>query len=196
MRVMILDTSSANLYISFVEDDEEIFSCVRKTINNHSELLLDSIKEGLDSLNLQVKDFDKIIVGIGPGSYTGLRVSLTVAKTFAWTLNIPLYTIDSLDILGSGLFTNNGTYVIMNVAKKNYYYYKVVEVSDSKVKQIYPDSFSSIDEFEEVMNNFPQAQRIFQETWSYSGVNISKSKLLQYVKDIHPLVPNYLRKEI
>ena len=90
MNIMILDTSSPNLYVSFVSDGKEVFQKIIRTVNNHSEVFLDTIKLGLDSLGLKVGDFSKIIVGIGPGSYTGLRVSLTVAKTFAWTKNIEL----------------------------------------------------------------------------------------------------------
>ena len=127
MLEMILDTSSPNLYISFVDGEKEIYTKIVKTINNHSEIFLDNIKMGLDECGLKVEDFSRIIDGIGPGSYTGLRVSLTVAKMFSWTKNIPLYTVNSLYILGSGYYSQDGKYAIMNVAKKNHYYYQLLQ---------------------------------------------------------------------
>ena len=196
MRTMILDTSSPNLFISFVEDGKEIFQKVLKTVNNHSELFLDNVKDGLDKLNLEVKDFDKIIVGIGPGSYTGLRVSLTVAKTFAWTLNIPLYTVNSLYILGSGYFNCDGKYAICNIAKKNHYYYQLLEVKDGVVSDTIEARFSSIDEFNELMKSYSNHKVITFDDFKYDGVNICNLNNVIEVLDIHPLVPNYLRKDI
>ena len=196
MLKMILDTSSPNLYVSFVRDDQEIFTRIIKTINNHSEIFLDNIKEGLDELNLKVSDFGCIIVGIGPGSYTGLRVSLTVAKMFSWTKNIPLYIVNSLYILGSGYFNKDGKYAIMNIAKKNHYYYQLLEVKDGLVTETIPAGFNSFSEVDEIMTNYPEHKVITFDEFKYSGVNISRLNNLEHVENIHPLVPNYLRKEI
>lgn len=196
MLEMILDTSSPNLYISFVDGEKEIYTKIVKTINNHSEIFLDNIKMGLDECGLKVEDFTKIIVGIGPGSYTGLRVSLTVAKMFSWTKNIPLYTVNSLYILGSGYYSQDGKYAIMNVAKKNHYYYQLLEIDNGKLIETLPTGFNSFEEVEKILENNPEHQVIKYEDFKYSGVNISKLDSLKLIDDIHPLVPNYLRKEI
>lgn len=196
MLKMILDTSSANLYVSFVDGEKEIYTKIVKTINNHSEIFLDKIQEGLEALNLKVEDFGAIIVGIGPGSYTGLRVSLTVAKMFSWTKNIPLYTVNSLYILGSEYYSNDGKYAIMNIAKKNHYYYQLLEVIDGKVKETLPAGFDSFEAVDILMKDYPEHKIIKFDDFRYSGVNISKLEQLQLIEDIHPLVPNYLRKEI
>ena len=111
MRSLILDTSTNILYISFVEDKKVIYEIQSKGLNNHSDHLLNLIQEGLEKYQLEVKDFDRIILGDGPGAYTGLRVSMSVAKMFAWTLNIPLYTISSLDLLTSG-YKEEGLYLV------------------------------------------------------------------------------------
>ena len=196
MNIMILDTSSPNLYVSFVSDGKEVFQKIIRTVNNHSELFLDTIKLGLDSLGLKVGDFSKIIVGIGPGSYTGLRVSLTVAKTFAWTKNIDLYTIPSLYVLGSGYFSNDGNYAILNVAKKNHYYYQLLEVKGGKVRAVIPAGFKSFEEYSDMMKNYPDFKEIKLEDYKYSGENICELDILHHVEDVHSLIPDYLRKDI
>ena len=80
MRTMVLDTSSNLLYICFLENEKVIYEIKSIGLNNHSDHLLPLIEEGLNKLQLQVKDFDRIILGDGPGAYTGLRVSMSVAK--------------------------------------------------------------------------------------------------------------------
>ena len=85
-RIMLLDTSSSYLFINFIEDGKVVYQVLSEGKNNHSDNLLKDIEEGLNKLNLKVNDFDCFVCGVGPGMYTGLRVSMTVAKTFAWTL--------------------------------------------------------------------------------------------------------------
>src|SRR5690554_7473460 len=92
-RTLVLDTASKYLYFSFLEDEKIIYEQFLEGKNNHSENLLKELEIGLNKLNLTFKDFSEVIVGIGPGSYTGLRVSVTVAKMLAWTLNKKLYAI-------------------------------------------------------------------------------------------------------
>ena len=92
MKTLVLDTSTNLLYISFIEDNKVIYEVKSIGLNNHSDYLLDLIEKGLKENNLQVKDFDRILLGKGPGAYTGLRVSMSVAKIFSWTLNIAFFS--------------------------------------------------------------------------------------------------------
>ena len=140
MKVLILDTSSNYLYLHLSNGSDE-YNVVLEGKNNHSEKLMPLIEEGLNKLNLEVKDLERIVCGIGPGSYTGLRVGLTVCKVFAWTASIPLYVISSLTILGSGYLKKDGKYAICNTAKKDYLYTKVINVIDGKVEVEQDDEF-------------------------------------------------------
>jgi tRNA threonylcarbamoyladenosine biosynthesis protein TsaB len=60
------------------------------------------IKEILDTNNIGVKDLNEILVVNGPGSFTGVRIGVTIAKTLAYTLNIPIKTITSLEMYACG----------------------------------------------------------------------------------------------
>lgn len=191
MKTMILDTSSLFLYVCFLEDDQIIYSVFSEGKNNHSENLLKIIEEGLHLNNLNVNDFNKIIVGIGPGSYTGLRVSLTVAKMFSWTLNIPLFTVSSLDLLGSGHFDGDGIYAITMAAKKDYVYGKLIEVNAKMQYVIIDDSFLRSDEFFNSISSY-QYQLIDKSKYLVNPINLKVTK----VKDLHSLAPNYLRGEL
>jgi tRNA threonylcarbamoyladenosine biosynthesis protein TsaB len=188
---MILDTSTVYLYVGFIDDETVIFEQKLLGKNNHSEHFLNTIVAGLNKTNLQVKDFDKIIVGIGPGSYTGLRVSLTVAKIWAWTLNIPLYTVSSLDLLGSGHFNQDGYYAIASVAKSKHVYGKVVLVKNHIISTALEEVFLEQQAFLQAISGFPYSL-IDENNYAVNQKLLSPSLVL----DLHALAPNYMRREL
>ena len=124
MKIIILDTSTNFLYVSFYDNviDKVLFQKIMITHNNHSENLIPSIEEGLKENNLELKDFDCVVTGNGPGSYTGLRVGCVVSKMMAFALGIKLKALSSLLFIGSGYLNKDGIYAISSVAKKNYKY--------------------------------------------------------------------------
>lgn len=190
MKTLILDTSSDFLYL-YISNGVNDYQTILEGKNNHSEKLMGLIEEGFNKLKLEVKDLDRIICGIGPGSYTGLRVGLTVCKIFAWTFKMPLYTISSLDILGSGYLKDDGKYAIINTAKKNYVYGKIVEVINGEVKVVSNDEFSLREEF---LNKLTvDTTLISEENFKFDSKKIIELAVNQ-VSDIHSVVPNYLRK--
>ncbi len=191
MKTLVMDTASKFLYFSFLDNDEVIYERFLEGHNNHSDNLLKEIDLALKATNLNFKDFSKVIVGIGPGSYTGLRVSLTVSKMLAWSLNIPLYKVSSLSLLGSGYLSEDGIYAITMKAKKNHLYAKLIEVKDSKINEIYHDLFSEENSFFEKIKEY-----------NYYLVNEDNYKInlemlsLELVEEVHHLVPNYIQKEV
>jgi tRNA threonylcarbamoyl adenosine modification protein YeaZ len=192
MKTLVLDTSTNLLFISFIFDDKVVYEVKSVGLNNHSDYLLDLIQKGLNETNIQVKDFDKIIIGVGPGAYTGLRVSMSVAKMFSWTLNIPLYEISSLDLLTSG-YREDGLYLIKFKAKKGYIYHKAFEINDNAKKIITEEIFVSdefIDTYEK--DNFKNVFIVSNDLYNIDVLNI-KEENIKLVDNVHALEPNYLR---
>lgn len=192
MKTLVLDTSTNLLFISFIFDDKVVYEVKSVGLNNHSDYLLDLIQKGLNETNIQVKDFDKIIIGVGPGAYTGLRVSMSVAKMFSWTLNIPLYEISSLDLLTSG-YKEDGLYLIKFKAKKGYIYHKAFEINDNAKKIITEEIFVSdefIDTYEK--DNFKNVFIVSNDLYNIDVLNINEENI-KLVDNVHALEPNYLR---
>ena len=88
------------------------------------------------------KDINEILVGRGPGSYTGVRISGTIAKVLALVRNCKLYSFSTLDLLLCHKVGTSGTYIARIVAKKNHSYYKVATVTNKEIKVIVDDAFS------------------------------------------------------
>lgn len=191
MRTMILDTSTIFLYVAFLEDGKVLFEKFIEGKNNHSEHFLETISAGLKETNLEAKDFDRFAVGIGPGSYTGLRISLTVAKMLAWTLKKPLDIISSLDLLGSGYLNRDGCYAITSIAKKGHCYGKLIEVKDGIAKTLLDDAFMPREQFMETIKDYDY-KLIDESNFRIDYRNVKGTE----VQDIHSLSPNYLRREL
>ena len=195
MKKMIIDTSTQLLIVSFVDDNKVIYGVKQMGNNNHSDNLINLIEMGLTEVNLAIKDFDQIIVGIGPGAYTGLRVSLTVAKMFSWTLNIPLYTVSSLDLLASGYLNTDGIYAIMMKAKKGHIYGKVLKVKNHELTILEPEAFMEKTSFLNIIEKYQLTKLVDEEGIFYTGLGLD-NRILTKVEDVVFLEPNYLRGEM
>lgn len=99
MRYLYLDTSSSFLYTGVVED--ETLLCERKIRfdKDLSTEALITLVTMLEEKNIEPNDIDKIILVNGPGSFTGCRIGITIAKIYAWALNKPICTISSLEAM-------------------------------------------------------------------------------------------------
>lgn len=193
MKTLVLDTSTNLLYISFIFDNKVVYEVKSVGLNNHSDYLLDLIQKGLNENEIQIKDFDKIILGIGPGAYTGLRVSMSVAKMFSWTLNIPLYSISSLDLLTSG-YKEDALYLLKFKAKKGYIYHKAFEIKEGQKNLLTNEMFVN-DEFIDSYNqsNYDKVTIVTNDLYNIDVLNI-KEKEIKLVDNVHALEPNYLRE--
>jgi len=95
---LFIDTHSETITIAILGDKEFI---KQKTTNHeHSKYVLTMIKTILDENNIKKNDIKEIIVVNGPGSFTGIRIGVVIAKTLSYTLNIPIKTITSLEAFG------------------------------------------------------------------------------------------------
>lgn len=96
---LAIDTSTNVLGVALAKDNTVIAEFITNENKNHSVRLMPAIDHILKEVNLTPKDLDRVIVAKGPGSYTGVRIGVSVAKALAWSLQIPLVGISSLELL-------------------------------------------------------------------------------------------------
>lgn len=102
MTILAIDTSNYSLGVALLEDNLVLGEYITNLKKNHSVRIMPAIQTLMKDCERVPADLTKIVVAQGPGSYTGVRIGVTIAKTLAWTLNIPLVGISSLEILASG----------------------------------------------------------------------------------------------
>ena len=101
MTIFYIDTTSKYLYTGIVRNNiliNERKKCLGKDM---SVYVVNEVNEMFQEVNLSPRDIDKIIVCNGPGSFTGIRIGVTLAKIMSWALKIPIITISSLEAMAS-----------------------------------------------------------------------------------------------
>ena len=202
MICLFFDTSSDLLKVSLIKDNKIIFDKELHTKNDHSSYLVPTIDEAFKSNNIDFKELDEIIVGNGPGSFTGTRISIAVAKTYAFSFNIPVYMISSLEEL---IYDNDGYdfYVpIIEEKKENLYF----SIFDKDKKRVMDDTYSSTEymykKLEELDGKILLISLSNKEYEKYDTVKASINAL-NIIKNIdvnnekvnpHLLKPNYIKK--
>lgn len=202
MICLFFDTSSDLLKVSLIKDNKIIFDKELHTKNDHSSYLVPTIDEAFKNNNIDFKELDEIIVGNGPGSFTGTRISIAVAKTYAFSFNIPVYMISSLEEL---IYDNDeyDFYVpIIEEKKENLYF----SIFDKNKKRVMDDTYSSTEymykKLEELDGKILLISLSDKEYEKYDTVKASINAL-NIMKNIdvnnekvnpHLLKPNYIKK--
>ncbi|WP_338471499.1 tRNA (adenosine(37)-N6)-threonylcarbamoyltransferase complex dimerization subunit type 1 TsaB [Niallia sp. XMNu-256] len=140
MNVLALDTSNYSLGIALVNEDKVIGEYITNMKKNHSVRVMPGIERLLDDCDMKPADIDKIVVAKGPGSYTGVRIGVTIAKTLAWTLNIPLVGVSSLEVLAAGVGRHFDGYVSpLFDARRGQIYTGLYRFEKGKIQSVMPD---------------------------------------------------------
>ena len=96
MITLCMDTSHTWLVIGLIKDDQVIGKVQEKCWKKQSEELFPRLTALMNDCHLQPEDFDQIVISKGPGSYTGVRIAMTVAKVFCAMADKPIYTVSTL----------------------------------------------------------------------------------------------------
>lgn len=196
MISLFIDTCTSNLIIAVCKDKQILKQLVQKNDTNLSTDFTSYVENLLEEVNINVRDINKIYVSVGPGSFTGIRVGLTFAKVLAWSLNIPVIPISSLEILASGL--ENKTLVPILNARRGYVY---AGVYDNSLNSIIGDNYVFFGELQAKMSNYKDVVYISCDEFDFSVIKpkYQINKVIEkHFNDLgvnpHSLVPCYLKK--
>lgn len=148
MLILAIDTSTNIGSVALVESEKGILGEI--TINNrttHSEMIMKMIDTLLDISKVDRKKIEKIAVGIGPGSFTGIRIGVAVAKGLAYSLDIPIVGVNELEILASN-YSGDGKIISMIDARKERVFYGIYKRENGKLKDL---DIKGADSLEEVL---------------------------------------------
>lgn len=149
MISLFLDTCNHGIIIGILKDNNLLDSIKFINDNNLSEKLLPSIKKLLDCNNIDKKELTKIYISIGPGSFTGIRIGVTVAKTIAWSLKIKIVPISSLEVIAS---TSNHSYICPIIDARRGFVYS--GLYDSNLNSIIEDKYIELNQLQTLLSDY------------------------------------------
>ena len=174
MYSLLIDTHDKNVLLVLYKDGK-VLEIVNKESNmRHSEITMPSLVELIDKNCLNINDIDEIFTVIGPGSFTGVRIGVTIAKTIAYLLKKPIRSISSIDLeyFSNGL--KNGLYC---TSEKNGYF--VCEY-DGNIYMNNDIKYYSEDEY----NNLFNGKEI------YSNIEYNYDEIYKYASRLDALNPH------
>ena len=167
MFTLLLDSSNTSLTVGLAKDNHLLEEISYEAWQSQSEHMIPEINKLLEKYKVENKDLKEVVVAIGPGSYTGVRIAITIAKTIATVLDVKVYTISSLRCQKDG---KNPSICVIN-ARSNRSYIGVYE--DQKI--IIDDCIMTNDKVLEYINEHPDY--VICGNASYLGVNGKQNSL-------------------
>lgn len=175
--ILFIDTHDELITIA-LKNNDDLFIKTKVSEYAHSVYTMPMIEEVFKENNLNIKDLEKIIVVNGPGSFTGIRIGLSIAKTLAYALNISINTISSLT-----------AYLVSNETNEN----KKAVIEDNK------GYYVSV--FDKDNNIIVEETYCEEDTYDYPLVDekLDVEKIIDYCKDMksenpHFVKANYIKK--
>ena len=198
MRYLYIDTSSSYLYTAIVENEKLISEIKEEFGQSLSEVALPKIASMFEKTNLEAKDINKIIVVDGPGSFTGIRIGITIAKVYAWSLNIPITTITSLEAMALSS-DEEKVHVPMINARRGYVY---TAIYDKDYNELLKPQHIRLEDLQEKLQTIDEYEFISND--KFDGIenikeyNPNLEKVVNYFKDKenvnpHAVNPEYLK---
>lgn len=198
MISLFIDTSMANVSISIIKDNN-ILSIIQEDIpNEHSKYATSYVKKVIDDAGIDANDVDNILVVNGPGSFTGVRIGVTIAKTYGYLIDKGIIPVSSLKSLAISSKYDGVVMSVISANRSSYY----VGIYDNNYNEIINEQFVSRDKLLELINLYNPyiVSNDFNvvSVYRFNKVNLDVLEIVNYYKDknkvnYHALVPNYLK---
>ena len=218
MKLLAIDTSNRPLSVAVLDDTKVLATTTTNMGRNHSSTLLPIIEQSLAQAQLLPEAIDRIVVAAGPGSYTGLRIGVTTAKTFAFSLHKELVGLSSLAVLAGNIVTAGQLVVPLFDARRDNIFTGLYRIdATGQPQNVLPDQHVSVAEWCEQLATYdepivfvgsdvaPYADTLQANLGprfvrAATQLDLPQATVLGLlgrtatpVENIHAFVPNYLR---
>lgn len=144
MKILALDTSGPSCSVALSTSEQEIRVMEELAPRQHAARIIPLIHELLEQENISLSQLDAIAFSCGPGSFTGIRLAASLTQGLAFSSNLPVIPISSLQILAQGAYTESkiDKILVANDAFAESIYWGVYENNDGIMQPIIPDQRS------------------------------------------------------
>lgn len=148
MKTLALDTSTKYLSLALYEDDKCMIEYHEEAGIKHSEVLAPEVQNILDSVGWTIRDIDLIAAGIGPGSFTGLRIGIATVKGFAAVCKSKVVGVPTMDAIVRNVQKEHGSLIaVMLDARKDKIYLCLYDLSREEPARISDYELITVSEF-------------------------------------------------
>ena len=192
MISLFLDTSTKYLCIGIAKEHKVIYKLQQEAAKQQSELTIPFLSKALNENGLTLNDVDEVNVTIGPGSFTGIRIGMCIAKVLASMKNIPLKAISSLNA-----YASLGKKIVILDAKAKRVYLGIYNDNE----KVIDETVVEIETLKQMLNDYPgydvvlDSYLIGQESEEIDVIeNMNRISInLERVSNVDGLVPIYLK---
>lgn len=221
MTTLAIDTSNELLGVALVKDGILIGETMTNKQGGQTARLMPAIVSLMEQAGVTVDELSKIVVAQGPGSYTGVRVGVTTAKTMAWGLGIPIYAVSSLRALAYNAQLHNGYVMPFFNARRQAFFTALYRFKAGELYEVIEEQYVSLSDWlglvlnvleneedgeivclsphiavfaEELQAHFGNRMIIPQhEVHQLRPVHVIRASADVEEKPVHLVKPNYLR---
>lgn len=185
MYRLVLDTATDYYYLALINDNEILDEAYEKGSSNHSETLMPRLEEMLKENKVSLKDVDEVYTGIGPGSYTGERIAVVIAKMLGLMNKCKVYSFSTLSLIASS--TASESFPLIDCRRGNAYISHFTYVN-GVLTRLMEDEVLSVDEFFK-----DKDKTLIITSGKPNPIALINSKEAKEEKDVNKLTPNYLQ---
>ena len=197
MITLFIDTSSTDVSIAILKEEKILARKIESLPNKHSVYTVSFINQVLKEAKYTPQEVEQIMVVTGPGSFTGLRIGVTIAKTFAYLTNSKVIPVSSLKSRSLSL-KHEKCLSLIDAHHDNYY----IGLYNDKDEEIIPEQFAKKEKVIDLIKKYHPT--IISdcngeiENFTYTKQELDISKIVSYYKDKdsvnpHLVNPNYLK---
>lgn len=197
MISLFIDTSSSDVSIAIIKDNKPLSIISKNMPNQHSTYTTKCIHDALEEAKLNAEDIDKIMIVNGPGSFTGVRIGVTIAKVYAYLLNKDIICLSSLKILALAQKHDN-ILSLIDARHDNYY----IGLYDKDNNEIIKEQFANKDFILKLIEEYNPIcvsnKEFLIDDIEVRKVDLDIPRIVDYYKEkacenCHMVVPNYLK---
>lgn len=179
MKYLFIDTSTSYINIAIINNNSIVVNYHEKVDKDMSSKIIPLIQEGFNKCGFTINDINKIFVVNGPGSFTGVRIGVTVAKTIAWTLKIDVIPLSSLEVIASTKSNKDYLVPMIDARRGNVF----AGIYDNNLNNIMNDQLISYEQLSSKLND------------SYEQISFDFNNMLNPQEDILKVIDKHLNDE-
>lgn len=198
MNSLLIDTTNDTLVVA-IKKGNKVFSKSYQAEGEHSCYVMLGLEALFKEADLKPTAINKLMIVNGPGSWTGIRIGVTIGKVYGWALKPEIIPISSLHAYALA-YTNYDYYVVALAAHRDFIY---VGIYNQNYQPLLPDSYINIKELEEVIDNLKGTVAVISNINngrgdSYQELKLEATAVINYYENKRgvtytELKPNYVK---